>query len=134
MKHAIIGIVLVLFTVSGFASEKEDAAKEAALAWLGLVDSSRYEASWDAASSLFRQQVSSSDWARAVESARRPLGALQSREFVSATYAETLPGAPDGEYVVLIFSATYENKAAAVETVTPMWDEGHWRVSGYYIK
>ncbi|MGB5422961.1 MAG: DUF4019 domain-containing protein [Desulfobacterales bacterium] len=28
-----------------------------------------------------------------------------------------------------------ENKASAVETITPMLDkDGQWRVSGYYIK
>lgn len=134
MKRAVIGIVAVLFAVAGFASDKEAAAEDAALAWLSLVDSGRYEASWNAASSLFRQQISGPDWIQAVASARRPLGAVQSRELTSATYAETLPGAPDGEYVVLQFSAAFQNKAAAVETITPMWDGGAWRVSGYYIQ
>jgi hypothetical protein len=46
-----------------------------------------------------------------------------------------LPGAPDGEYVVIQFEASFEKKKAAVETVTPMVDEdGEWRVSGYYLK
>ncbi len=134
MKHAITGIAVFFITAISLASEQEDAAKEAAWAWLGLVDSGHYEESWDAASSLFRQQVSRSDWGRAVAAARQPLGALKLREFVSATYTETLPGAPDGKYVVLQFSATYEHKVTAVETVTPMWDGGSWRVSGYYIK
>jgi hypothetical protein len=36
----------------------------------------------------------------------------------SAEYKTSLPGAPDGEYVVLIFNTVFENKKAAVETVT----------------
>ena len=33
------------------------------------------------------------------------------------------------------FDAQFENKAAAVETVTPMREkDGSWRVSGYFIK
>lgn len=134
MNYAVVGIVAILVAPVSFASDKESAAEEAALAWLTLVDSGRYEASWDAAASLFRQQISRPDWAKAVASARQPFGALKSRELVSATYAESLPGAPDGEYVVLQFSAAYENKSTAVETVTPMWDDDGWRVSGYYIK
>ena len=40
-----------------------------------------------------------------------------------------------GEYVVIQFETSFENKKAAVETVTPMMDkDGIWRVSGYYIK
>ncbi|HWN92533.1 MAG TPA: DUF4019 domain-containing protein, partial [Verrucomicrobiae bacterium] len=47
----------------------------------------------------------------------------------------TLPGAPDGEYVVIQYETAFENKASAVETITPMLDkDGSWRISGYYIK
>jgi hypothetical protein len=54
---------------------------------------------------------------------------------ISTTYATELPGAPDGEYVVIQFAASFKAKKSAVETVTPMKDEdGSWRVSGYYIK
>ena len=47
----------------------------------------------------------------------------------------SLPGAPDGEYVVIQYATTFENKKSAIETITPMLDgDGKWRVSGYYIK
>jgi hypothetical protein len=53
----------------------------------------------------------------------------------SKEYATSLPGAPDGEYVVIQFETSFENKNDAVETVTPMKDEdGKWRVSGYFIR
>jgi hypothetical protein len=53
----------------------------------------------------------------------------------SATATHSLPGAPDGDYVVIKFASSFENKASAVETVTPMKDtDGKWHVSGYYIK
>ena len=33
------------------------------------------------------------------------------------------------------YASSFEHKKAAVETVTPMLDkDGHWRVSGYFIK
>jgi hypothetical protein len=66
---------------------------------------------------------------------RNPLGGLVSRELGSKTYMQSLPGAPDGEYVVIQFKTAFENKKSAIETVTPMLDsDGEWRVSGYYIK
>jgi len=44
-------------------------------------------------------------------------------------------GVPDGEYVVIRFETSFENKKSAIETVTPMLDQdGKWRVSGYFIK
>ena len=50
-------------------------------------------------------------------------------------FETSLPGAPDGEYVVIQMETSFENKASAVETITPMRDsDGEWRVAGYYIK
>jgi len=126
---------MVVVPLVGSAAEgNEEAAKRAALEWLALVDAMQYEASWKEASSLFQAQVSTPDWVKAVAAARSPLGDFVARHLISASYATSLPGAPDGEYVVLLFQTAYENKAQAVETVTPMLDEGKWRVSGYYIR
>jgi hypothetical protein len=111
------------------------AAQSAAVAWLVLIDAGNYSASWNAASSLFRQHVSQSQWQTAAAGARVPFGALKSRKLQSATFTRSVPGAPDGEYVVVTFASSFENKASAMETVTPMLDaDGTWRVSGYYIR
>jgi hypothetical protein len=66
--------------------------------------------------------------------ARGPLGKIISRRVRSAQYAESLPGAPDGRYVVIQYEAIYEHKRSAIETVTPMDQNGEWKVSGYYIR
>jgi len=135
IRTCFLAVLLVVVPLTGSAAEeKEETAKRRALEWLALVDAMQYEASWKDAASLFKAQVRISDWVRAVAAARRPLGDLVARRLISATYATSLPGAPDGEYVVLQFQTRFENKARAVETVTPMVDEGHWRVSGYYIR
>ena len=67
--------------------------------------------------------------------AREPLGKVISRELTNQTYKTSLPGAPDGEYVVMEFTTAFTNKKSAIETITPMLDEdGQWRVAGYYIR
>jgi hypothetical protein len=117
------------------AETPEAAAKSAALAWLGLVDAGNYAQSWSAASTLFRQKVSETQWQAAAAGVRAPLGALKSRKVQSATLKYSLPGAPDGQYVIVQFASSFENKGTAIETVTPMKDaDGKWHVSGYYIK
>ena len=99
------------------------------------MDAGNYAQSWTSASSLFRQRISESQWQSAAASARTPFGALKSRTLQSATPKSALPGAPDGQYVVIQFASVFERKANAVETVTPMMDtDGKWHVSGYYIK
>ena len=135
IRTCFVVILLVVFPLIGSAAEgKEEEARRAALEWLALVDAKQYEASWMQAASFFRAQVSTSDWLKAVSAARSPLGEFVARDLISATYATNLPGAPDGEYVVLQFQTHFENKSQAVETVTPMLDDGQWRVSGYYIR
>ena len=84
---------------------------------------------------LFRGAISREDWAKALTAVRKPLGRVVARKMISKKYTESVPGAPDGKYVIIQYQTTFENKKAAVETVTPMLDQdGRWRVSGYYIK
>jgi hypothetical protein len=117
------------------AGEKEDAAVEAAEDWLALVDAGEYAKSWQASSELLQGAVTKEKWEQGLAAVLEPLGRVVSRELKSAQYATELPGAPDGEYVVIQFDTSFENKKSAVETVTPMLaDDGVWRVSGYYIK
>ncbi len=117
------------------ADEVPAVAEESTLSWLSLTDQGQYEQSWSDAAPLFQSAISSDDWVRSLEAVRSPLGQLKSRAVSSATFSRTLPGAPDGEYVVFQFSTSFGNKASAIETVTAMKDQGEvWRVAGYYIK
>ena len=114
---------------------EEAAAVKAAEAWLALVDQEKYEASWDAAAEGFRNVVSKDSFVKSLKGVRSPLGAVKSRELSSKQFVTKLPGAPDGQYVVIQFKTSFANKESAVETITPMLDkDGSWRVSGYYIK
>ena len=142
----LVGIALVAATVGcarsdegaekGFAGNgKEEQAIAAARVWLEVVDAGDYSESWDASAELFRKAVTKEQWVQSLLGVRAPLGQLVSRELASKQYATELPGAPDGEYVVIKFSTSFENKATAVETVTPMLGPGgSWKVSGYFIK
>lgn len=117
------------------APSKEQQAQQVAEAWLKLIDAGQYDQSHDAAAKLFRGAVAKELWAQQVKAVREPLGALKLRRLKSATYSTALPGAPDGEYVVIQFETSFANKKDAVETVTPMLDaDGKWHVSGYFIK
>ena len=125
--------------LSALAAEKHDEAEKQAVAaaesWLALVDDGKYGESWDAAADYLKNAVTKDDFVKSLNAARKPLGKLKSREVKSKEYRTSLPGAPDGEYVVIQFKTVFENKKAAIETVTPMLGkDGKWRVSGYYIR
>jgi len=132
----IVGLILSGGTVmAGDAGKETAAAVAAAEKWLATVDAGNYAASWSDAAEYFRNAVKPEQWEQAMQSARKPFGKLLSRKMQTKAYKTSLPGAPDGEYVVIQFATSFENKKAGVETGTPMMDkDGTWRVSGYYIK
>jgi hypothetical protein len=127
-------VLLLLNLVPAMAGDTEKAAVEVAESWLALVDAGEYGKSWDGAAAFFKKAVTKENWEQSLARLRPALGDVVTRKVESATYATSLPGAPDGEYVVIRFSTAFTNKRAAVETVTPMKDpDGTWRVSGYFI-
>lgn len=143
-KYLSIIFILTMFVLiacrkkessAGGNPEAEKVAVEVADAWLVLNDNGQYAESWDEASELFKKVVKKETWEKQLTAGRGPLGKLISREVIKKEYMTSMPGAPDGEYVVIQYNTNFENKKNAVETVTPMKDkDGKWRVSGYYIK
>jgi len=130
-------LAAVLITASGCSSDTEvvEAAKIKTVSWLSLTDTEQYAASWESSAALFQSAISKNDWVQSLNAVRTPIGTLRAREVASSSFSTTLPGAPDGEYVVFEFSSSFENKASALETVTAMKDsDGEWRVAGYFIK
>jgi len=131
-----VSVLLVIARLAvGAQSAPVAPAETSATKWLSLVDTQNYGASWDEAASSFRARVTREQWSQAVRGARTPFGELQKRTLKAATSATSLPGAPDGEYVVMQFDSAFEHKAAAVETVTVMRDGDRvWRVVGYFVR
>jgi hypothetical protein len=132
----IVSLALLLaITSAANAQRNEQLAQQSAESWLALVDTGKYADSWQEASAMFKAHVTRDQWQSMVKPVREPLGKLTSRKLKSASYTKALPGAPDGEYVVIQFDSSFEHKQAAVETITPTLDkDGKWRVSGYFIK
>jgi predicted SnoaL-like aldol condensation-catalyzing enzyme len=141
----LVSIFALVFSTAAFADDAtndavkhKEAVKQATAAaesWLARVDDGKYGESWDAAAAYLKNTVSKDAFAQSLAAARKPLGAMKSRKVRTADYRTSLPGAPDGQYVVIQFQTSFENKKAAVEAVTPMLEkDGTWRVSGYYIK
>jgi hypothetical protein len=134
-------VFLVVLLLPGFAfagntaDEARQKAGEAAEKWLALIDRGEYGKSWESAAGYFKGAVTKKQWEQAAAAVRSPLGKVISRTLASKQYATSLPGATDGEYVVIQFETAFEKKKSSVETITPMKEkDGTWRVSGYFIK
>lgn len=139
IRRIICLIIFGLFLSGGTAmasdAGKETAAVSAAEKWLASIDAGKYAESYKEAAEYFRNAVKPEQWEQSLNTVRKPLGKLVSRKVQTKAYKTSLSGAPDGEYVVIQFQTSFENKKASIETVTPMMDiDGKWRVSGYYVK
>ncbi len=113
---------------------EEQAAERQALGFLGYLDHGRYADSYAYTGMLIRAQLDREAFASQIEKTRAGVGALQARELIDAGYATSVPGAPEGQYVVLHYHSSFANRPDAVETLTLAFAKGYWRVSGYYIK
>jgi serine/threonine protein kinase len=113
----------------------QDAAVSSAQKWLVLIDNGGYSESWKATAPIFQGAVTEQNWKNSMETFRTPLGDLVSRKLKSAQPMTELPGAPDGQYVVMQFETSFANKKSAIETVTFMLEkDGQWKSAGYFIK
>jgi hypothetical protein len=140
LRRGILLAGVVLATLTGFPARAADdpaldGAKAAALTWLVFADQGNATLTWQTAAPVFQAALSRDRWQIALTAARAPLGRVLSRDLKEATATNSLPGAPDGDYVVIQYQTVFQFKAQATETITPVRDaQGHWRVAGYYIQ
>ncbi len=116
-------------------STKKTEAKISSENWLKLIDNKEYAESWSQAATIFKSTVSQEDWVSTISNLKLQFGKTISRKLLLLNYTTTLPGAPEGEYVVIQFKTNFELRSNAIETIVPMKEkDGKWRVSGYFIK
>lgn len=113
------------------ATPGEDAVA-AGQKWLSLLDEKKYEESWTQAGSKFRDDVKQEQWVDALKRSREPLGSLVSRTGARVQLTTSLRGAPDGEYAVLHFTTSLQNKTIT-ERLDLRKEDGRWQVFAYAI-
>lgn len=103
--------------------------------WLAGIDAEKYSQSWKDTAQFFQKAITEGGWSDALTKFRKPLGEMKSRKLLEAKSTKSLPGAPDGEYVVMQFDTSFAVKGKAVETVTFMLEkDGLWKAVGYFIR
>ena len=112
----------------------ELAAQRQALGFLGYLDQGRFADSYAYTGMLIRAQLDRDAFSAQIQKTREGTGALQSRELIDTAYTTTVSGAPEGQYVVLHYHASFANRQDAVETLYLALAKGYWRVVGYNIK
>jgi hypothetical protein len=113
----------------------EVAAQSAADVWLAIVDDARYEPAYLSTAGIFQKLVGKEQWVKIATAGRALVGKVRVRNVKDSKFSTTMPGAPDGQYVVVHYDTAFEKKPGAVETVTVVLDaDGQWKVCGYFIR
>ncbi len=138
LAAVLCGLIVLSGASRGWAVDRADAARGATTAaeeWLKLVDEGKFNSSWLQASTYFRNVTTKQQWRQQVSVWRTALGSVVSRKLRTEQYLTSMPGAPDGDYVMIQYDTTFTHKKSAVEIVVPMMDaDGRWRVSEYSIR
>jgi hypothetical protein len=124
-------------SLSAVAGEAEDVANAMAAAnkWLALTDTGKYAESWDNAATALKTAVTKEQWQAALTQARKPMGAVKSRELMKSAQPLKVTNAPVGEFVAIQFVTMFETGPELVESIAPMRErDGTWKVSGYFVK
>lgn len=137
-KGWIVVAVCCLLAAPGFAAAQAEApaeAREAAQAWLALVDGEDYAASWEAAARPFQAAVAAEAWTAQLTAGRAQVGAVEERELAHSQAMTDPPGAPPGEYMQLQYQSSFAGAGRVVENVVLVRDgDRGWRVAGYFIQ
>jgi glucose/arabinose dehydrogenase len=114
-------------------SEQTEAATQAAEDWLVFIDEDAYADSWEAASAMLQDQVTSDKWAQGLAGVEAQTGALNERVLQGARYTTELPNVPEGEYVIVQYTSNFTN-VQANEIVVMTREDADWKVAGYLVQ
>ena len=133
---AAVGLVSAIGVAPASAQDpRGTAAQKEALTWLALTDRDDAAASWRASGKKFQSAITADKWAEALRQVRPPLGALVERSVQSTQITKNIPGAPDGDYALLVFRTSFARKTDSSEHLTLEREaDGAWRVIGYLIR
>jgi len=133
-KH-IIAIALILsFFSSTFAltlSPDDQAAREAAVQWLQVLDSAKYN---DAALMMAQEIQNQRDWPGYFTKRWAWLGRASNRHITEVKHTSTLPGVVEvRKYAIMRFKTSFERGSIAIEEVTMAKLGCCWEVFNYKI-
>lgn len=105
----------------------------ASQAWLKLVDANKYAESWDRMTTLTKLTVTKDEWIKILETTRRPLGSVTSRQVLDQRTAIDPSGMPKGYYIVMFYKTVFARKTA-FELLTLYFEDNEWNVLTYQVQ
>jgi hypothetical protein len=119
--HRVLPLTLILLVwltlPAGATLLSQSQAESRARSFLMQLDQGLQDESWQSMSSLFQAFNDQARWKTRQQVIRASYGSLISRSLKTVSYRTTFNQSPDGEYIIILFQSSYQNKANARETV-----------------
>lgn len=114
---------------------QESLAQAQAMRWLQLLGKGEYAAAYKLSAPVLQKAATAQKWQRLMTELAAKTGPAQGRKLVRSQAAKDLPGAPKGEYYLLIYAPEFAKQPQLLEQVAMLkGDDGKWRVAGYYLR
>lgn len=127
------GLVILALVIPVFAAPKPE--RDTAVDWLTLIDTQRFDQSWNESSAFLKEHITQAQWAKTLTDQRLPLGKPTSRTIVKKEFQYQIPGIPTGTYELKVYRTTFPLKGEMNETVLMSRESDQkWRAIAYYIK
>lgn len=127
--------LLLAAALPALAGGGQAQARQAAQAWLELLDQGRYGQAWDQASPLLQKNISRAEWESRLRRLAAKTGPAGQRKLLRSQAMTNPPDAPPGDYVLLIYAPGFPNSPMILEQVAlRRGSGGRWRVAGYILK
>jgi hypothetical protein len=140
MKWLIIAFALLVAapalaqTAAGSSTPMTPTPDDRAKQWLTLVDDQNYDDAYKQMGATARAKASVEAFTRKIGGIRAPLGAMSSRTLKDVKLTKTLPAMRDGQHATVRYDSAFAHKAAVIESVTLVSENGGWSVIDYSTK
>ena len=130
-KWLLISLTAGVCAISEAARPDDEAARDAVVQWLQLVDFGRYE---EAASQGSQEVHAFEQWMNQFKAQRASLGRAHNRQFLEIKHTAIVSGVPEvRRYYVVRFKTSFEHKPSAIEEIVLTRIGCCWEIFGYTI-
>lgn len=120
------------FAQAALMADASSPSEEQARAWLSLIDSGKFDESYDEAARALRDEYGRKIWELGM-AMRKTKGTLESRELLRSLQADVYPGRGAGEFQIVEFNTQFPYGNRQIERVVLEKTAQGWKVSDYDI-
>ena len=130
-----LALLFVVWDAALAQDAQTSTVQSIARAWLALTDRDDAAASYETAGTKFKSTMTRDRWIETLAQERAPRGAVERRSVFKTDFVMSFPGAPEGNYAIVLFRTSFATRSDSSETVTLEREpDGNWRVVGYFIR